>query len=163
MRTGAWGLKMGQCANYLCRIPFLRPLLTLLLSNRDIVQYGRRKTAVFRHDGHHAQRMDNGCLHDCYDTVWYATLSSMNALLLNDGAGYDQGVFGGIIVTPDFLQTMGNPNPNLQGTIVSLYDIGWCAMSSRIFEHDIKDILLIASSARCLPSSLENALAARRP
>lgn len=39
--------------------------------------------------------------------------------------GYDQGVFGGIIVTPSFLETMGNPNPTLQGTIVSLYDIGW--------------------------------------
>ena len=39
--------------------------------------------------------------------------------------GYDQGVFGGIIVTPDFLEQMGNPDPTLQGTIVSLYDIGW--------------------------------------
>ena len=39
--------------------------------------------------------------------------------------GYDQGVFGGIIVTPDFLKQMGNPGPSLQGTIVSLYDIGW--------------------------------------
>lgn len=39
--------------------------------------------------------------------------------------GYDQGVFGGIIVTPDFLKQMGNPSPSLQGTIVSLYDIGW--------------------------------------
>ena len=39
--------------------------------------------------------------------------------------GYDQGVFGGIIVTPDFLEQMGNPSPNLQDTIVSLYDIGW--------------------------------------
>lgn len=39
--------------------------------------------------------------------------------------GYDQGVFGGIIVTKDFLEQMGNPDPNLQGTIVSLYDIGW--------------------------------------
>ena len=39
--------------------------------------------------------------------------------------GYDQGVFGSIIVTPDFLEQMGNPSPNLQGTIVSLYDIGW--------------------------------------
>ncbi|EKM83216.1 hypothetical protein AGABI1DRAFT_118543 [Agaricus bisporus var. burnettii JB137-S8] len=38
--------------------------------------------------------------------------------------GYDQGVFGGIIVTQDFLDTMGNPNADLQGTIVSLYDIG---------------------------------------
>lgn len=39
--------------------------------------------------------------------------------------GYDQGVFGGIIITPDFLETMGHPDAGLQGTIVSLYDIGW--------------------------------------
>lgn len=38
--------------------------------------------------------------------------------------GYDQGVFGGIIVTDDFLKQMGYPNSSLQGTIVSLYDIG---------------------------------------
>ncbi|EAU81684.2 hexose carrier protein [Coprinopsis cinerea okayama7 len=38
--------------------------------------------------------------------------------------GYDQGVFGGIIVTEDFLKTMGYPDPHLQGTIVSIYDIG---------------------------------------
>ena len=46
-------------------------------------------------------------------------------LLISISIGYDQGVFGGIIVTQDFLDTMGNPNANLQGTIVSLYDIGW--------------------------------------
>ncbi len=43
--------------------------------------------------------------------------------------GYDQGVFGGIIVTEDFLREMGYPDPSLQGTIVSLYDIGWYAAS----------------------------------
>ncbi|KJA15880.1 hypothetical protein HYPSUDRAFT_47932 [Hypholoma sublateritium FD-334 SS-4] len=52
--------------------------------------------------------------------VW-VTVACTTAMTL---FGYDQGVFGGIIVTPSFLQTMGNPNPNLQGTIVSLYDIG---------------------------------------
>ncbi|SJL14559.1 related to sugar transporter [Armillaria ostoyae] len=39
-------------------------------------------------------------------------------------SGYDQGVFGGIIVTDDFLKQMGYPDSSLQGTIVSLYDIG---------------------------------------
>ncbi|KAK0452930.1 general substrate transporter [Desarmillaria tabescens] len=38
--------------------------------------------------------------------------------------GYDQGVFGGIIVTDDFLKQMGYPDSSLQGTIVSLYDTG---------------------------------------
>ena len=48
-------------------------------------------------------------------------------VLNTDPTGYDQGVFGGIIVTDDFLRQMGYPNANLQGTIVSLYDIGWWA------------------------------------
>ncbi|KAF8881587.1 general substrate transporter [Infundibulicybe gibba] len=52
--------------------------------------------------------------------IW-VTVACTTAMTL---FGYDQGVFGGIIVTPDFLETMGNPDPNLQGTIVSLYDIG---------------------------------------
>ncbi|KAJ7640318.1 general substrate transporter [Mycena polygramma] len=52
--------------------------------------------------------------------------------------GYDQGVFGGIIITPDFLETMGNPNASLQGTIVALYDIGCLvgALAAMVFgEH----------------------------
>jgi len=52
--------------------------------------------------------------------IW-VTVACTTAMTL---FGYDQGVFGGIIVTQDFLDTMGNPNANLQGTIVSLYDIG---------------------------------------
>ncbi|KAF8229257.1 general substrate transporter [Tricholoma matsutake] len=52
--------------------------------------------------------------------IW-VTVACTTAMTL---FGYDQGVFGGIIVTQDFLNTMGNPNTNLQGTIVSLYDIG---------------------------------------
>ncbi|KAJ7140041.1 general substrate transporter [Mycena crocata] len=49
--------------------------------------------------------------------------------------GYDQGVFGGIIITPDFLETMGNPNASLQGTIVALYDIGclFGALAAMVF------------------------------
>jgi MFS family permease len=52
--------------------------------------------------------------------IW-VTVACTTAMTL---FGYDQGVFGGIIITPDFLHTMGDPNPTLQGTIVSLYDIG---------------------------------------
>ncbi|KAK2461111.1 hypothetical protein APHAL10511_006890 [Amanita phalloides] len=55
-----------------------------------------------------------------YLNVWI-TVACTTAMTL---FGYDQGVFGGIIVTPDFLRTMGNPSAGLQGTIVSLYDIG---------------------------------------
>ncbi|KAF8197103.1 hypothetical protein BJ912DRAFT_1020959 [Pholiota molesta] len=76
--------------------------------------------------------------------VWI-TVACTTAMTL---FGYDQGVFGGIIVTPDFLQTMGNPNPNLQGTIVSLYDIGcfFGAMSAFVFGERFgrKKTLMIA-------------------
>ncbi|KAG6889462.1 hypothetical protein C0995_000989 [Termitomyces sp. Mi166 len=63
--------------------------------------------------------------------IW-VTVACTTAMTL---FGYDQGVFGGIIVTPDFLDTMGNPDPTLQGTIVSLYDIGcfFGAMSAFVF------------------------------
>ncbi|KAL9709067.1 hypothetical protein Ac2012v2_007881 [Leucoagaricus gongylophorus] len=63
--------------------------------------------------------------------VWM-TVACTTAMTL---FGYDQGVFGGIIVTQDFLDTMGDPDPNLQGTIVSLYDIGcfFGAISTFIF------------------------------
>ncbi|KAF9871926.1 sugar transporter [Colletotrichum karsti] len=39
--------------------------------------------------------------------------------------GYDQGVFGGVIVTDDFLETMGIVgNDKLQSTVTAIYDIG---------------------------------------
>ena len=41
--------------------------------------------------------------------------------------GYDQGVFGGVIVTQDFLQTHnlgGDEHTSLLGTVVAIYDIG---------------------------------------
>ncbi|KAL1852836.1 hypothetical protein Daus18300_011999 [Diaporthe australafricana] len=38
--------------------------------------------------------------------------------------GYDQAVFSGIIVSKDFLQTMNNPDAEMQGTITSLYNVG---------------------------------------
>jgi len=38
--------------------------------------------------------------------------------------GYDQGVMGGVIISENFLQQMGNPSSIMQGTITSLYDVG---------------------------------------
>ncbi|KAF9483697.1 general substrate transporter [Pholiota conissans] len=63
--------------------------------------------------------------------VW-VTIACTTAMTLY---GYDQGVFGGIIITKDFLHTMGEPDAKLQGTIVSLYDIGCFlgAMSTFVF------------------------------
>lgn len=54
-------------------------------------------------------------------TVW-VTVSCTTAMAL---FGYDQGVFGGVIVTPDFLNTLKlNNDTNMVGTVTSLYDIG---------------------------------------
>ncbi|KAJ7187026.1 general substrate transporter [Mycena filopes] len=66
---------------------------------------------------------------------WWVTVACTAAMVL---FGYDQGVFGGIIITPDFLETMGNPDPALQGTVVAIYDIGCLvgALAAMVFgEH----------------------------
>jgi hypothetical protein len=41
--------------------------------------------------------------------------------------GYDQGVFGGVVVTDDFLKTHnlgGDQHTQLLGTVTAIYDIG---------------------------------------
>lgn len=38
--------------------------------------------------------------------------------------GYEQGVFGGIIVGDDFLEYFNHPTPGMQGFVTSVYDLG---------------------------------------
>lgn len=38
--------------------------------------------------------------------------------------GYEQGVFGGIIVGQDFLEYFHDPSPSMQGFVTSVYDLG---------------------------------------
>lgn len=38
--------------------------------------------------------------------------------------GYDQGVFGNVIISENFLQTFGYPSANMQGVMTSIYNIG---------------------------------------
>ncbi|KAF9483698.1 general substrate transporter [Pholiota conissans] len=89
--------------------------------------------------------------------VW-VTVACTTAMTL---FGYDQGVFGGIIVTPDFLHTMGDPDPNLQGTIVSLYDIGcfFGAISTFVFGERLgrKKALMIGVSIMSIGAILQTA------
>ena len=50
--------------------------------------------------------------------------------------GYDQGVFGGVIVTENFLNTLGiADDASTQGTVTAIYDIGcfFGALSSYFF------------------------------
>ncbi|OQV00870.1 hypothetical protein CLAIMM_06310 isoform 2 [Cladophialophora immunda] len=53
-------------------------------------------------------------------TVWISVATSTVLVFY----GYDQGVFGNVIVSQDFLTTMGNPSASLQGTMASLYTLG---------------------------------------
>ncbi|KAI0123036.1 general substrate transporter [Xylariales sp. AK1849] len=54
-------------------------------------------------------------------TFWVTVACATDMTLF----GYDQGVFGGVIVTQDFLDLMGiNGNPTMQSTVTAIYDIG---------------------------------------
>ncbi|KAK4696252.1 hypothetical protein P7C71_g1650, partial [Lecanoromycetidae sp. Uapishka_2] len=56
-------------------------------------------------------------------TFWVSVACSTDMTLF----GYDQGVFGGVIVTQDFLNTLdlaGPEHTSLLGTVTALYDVG---------------------------------------
>ena len=54
-------------------------------------------------------------------TFWITVACATDMTLF----GYDQGVFGGVIVTKDFLDTLDlHGKTSLQGTITAIYDIG---------------------------------------
>ncbi|KAA8569440.1 hypothetical protein EYC84_001075 [Monilinia fructicola] len=54
-------------------------------------------------------------------TFWVTVACATDMTLF----GYDQGVFGGVIVTDDFLNTLNlHGKTALVGTITALYDIG---------------------------------------
>ena len=52
--------------------------------------------------------------------TWAITLSSGSCYVL---FGYDQGVLGGLVAQPSFLDAIGNPSAGYLGTIVSLPDL----------------------------------------
>ena len=56
--------------------------------------------------------------------IWAITLSSGSCYVL---FGYDQGVLGGLVSQPSFLNAIGNPNPSYLGTIIALYNLGCLA------------------------------------
>ncbi|CAM1501449.1 Fc.00g034330.m01.CDS01 [Cosmosporella sp. VM-42] len=53
-------------------------------------------------------------------TVWISIAASTVLIFY----GYDQGVFGNILIKEDFLRTMGYPNTTDQGTMTSVYNLG---------------------------------------
>ncbi|EXJ72882.1 uncharacterized protein A1O5_04030 [Cladophialophora psammophila CBS 110553] len=52
---------------------------------------------------------------------WAITLCCASAYLLY---GYDEGVVGGLVSQPSFLDALGNPGSGYLGTIIALYDVG---------------------------------------
>ncbi|KAK4554878.1 hypothetical protein LTR86_008026 [Recurvomyces mirabilis] len=53
-------------------------------------------------------------------TIWISVAASTVLVFY----GYDQGVFGNVIISQNFLETFGFPSANMQGTMTSLYNIG---------------------------------------
>ncbi|KAH8895750.1 general substrate transporter [Thozetella sp. PMI_491] len=54
-------------------------------------------------------------------TLWVTVACATDMTLF----GYDQGVFGGVIVTDDFLDLLGiKDDPSMQSTVTAIYDIG---------------------------------------
>ncbi len=53
-------------------------------------------------------------------TVWISIAASTVLVFY----GYDQGVFGNVLVKEDFLRTVGNPSTTDQGTMTSVYNLG---------------------------------------
>ncbi|KAJ5151581.1 hypothetical protein N7492_009876 [Penicillium capsulatum] len=54
-------------------------------------------------------------------TFWVTVACATDMMLF----GYDQGVFGGVVVTKDFLDTLDlNDNATLLGTVTAIYDVG---------------------------------------
>jgi hypothetical protein len=52
-------------------------------------------------------------------TVWISVAASTVLIFY----GYDQGVFGNVIISQDFLETFGHPSANMQGVMTSIYSM----------------------------------------
>lgn len=66
-----------------------------------------------------------------YQVRWDSTLTATQFY------GYDQGVFGNVIINGNFLDTFGHPSADTQGTMTSIYNIGcFVGAMSTIFTGD---------------------------
>jgi hypothetical protein len=67
-------------------------------------------------------------------TVWISIAASTVLIFY----GYDQGVFGNVIINENFLNTFGHPSANMQGVMTSIYNIGcFIGAMSTIWTGDI--------------------------
>lgn len=94
-------------------------LSTALAEEDDLEQLADAGTFVKPHDeDRHVQHK------------WFKTTRSLHtAISFAAGTvmllfGYEQGVFGGIIVGEDFIEYFNHPSPGMQGFVTSVYDLG---------------------------------------
>ena len=67
-------------------------------------------------------------------TVWISIAASTVLIFY----GYDQGVFGNVIINDNFLHTFGYPSANMQGVMTSIYNIGcFIGAMSTVWTGDI--------------------------
>ncbi|KAF2101344.1 general substrate transporter [Rhizodiscina lignyota] len=67
-------------------------------------------------------------------TVWISLAASTVLIFY----GYDQGVFGNVIISQNFLDTFGHPSADMQGTMTSIYNIGcFIGAMSTVWTGDI--------------------------
>lgn len=67
-------------------------------------------------------------------TVWISIAASTVLIFY----GYDQGVFGNVIINENFLHTFGYPSANMQGVMTSIYNIGcFIGAMSTVWTGDI--------------------------
>ncbi|KAF2872282.1 sugar transporter STL1 [Massariosphaeria phaeospora] len=67
-------------------------------------------------------------------TVWISIAASTVLVFY----GYDQGVFGNVIISENFLETFGHPSANMKGQMTSVYNIGcFLGAMSTIWTGDI--------------------------
>ncbi|KAL1961290.1 hypothetical protein VTO42DRAFT_18 [Malbranchea cinnamomea] len=67
-------------------------------------------------------------------TVWISIAASTVLVFY----GYDQGVFGNVIIGDNFLEVMNHPSTNMQGTMTSVYNIGcFVGAMSTVWTGDI--------------------------
>ncbi|KAF7943751.1 uncharacterized protein EAE97_005821 [Botrytis byssoidea] len=90
-------------------------------------------------------------------TVWISVAASTVLVFY----GYDQGVFGNVLVGDDFLRTMGYPTTSVQGTLTSVYNLGcFFGALSTIWTGDLlgrPKVILLGSTIIALGALIQTA------
>ncbi|KAF2256706.1 sugar transporter STL1 [Trematosphaeria pertusa] len=90
-------------------------------------------------------------------TIWISIAASTVLIFY----GYDQGVFGNVIINENFLDTFGHPSANMQGVMTSIYNIGcFIGAMSTIWTGDILGrprVILLGSTVIAIGAIIQTA------